>query len=139
MNNKPNILFDSNIIFYKVIFSASKKRKNLLKNQSDINDFINEVHQSFTETIDDFKLNCEFDRLIFVRDSALTWRKIIYPDYKAKRNKKFEFDIVNFNIAFNEYFKLLNYHNIYALDYPRFEGDDLLYFISALFHKNKKS
>lgn len=72
----------------------------------------------------------EPDRVIMVQDSE-SWRKDIYPDYKATRAAKREASVVNFTVFFpvaEEFLKQLEqcFKNIQFIRIPKAEADDII-------------
>lgn len=81
---------------------------------------------SFIKTIKDNKP----DRVICVEDSE-SWRKEIFPMYKANRASKREQSVVNFDIFFPVATEFLNnlqtaFKNIPFIKVPRAEADDII-------------
>lgn len=77
------------------------------------------------------------DRVIVVEDSE-SWRKEIYPDYKANRVAKREKSIVNFDVFFPVFTEFLGtlqkcFGNIQFIKIPKSEADDVI----AVLVKNK--
>lgn len=77
------------------------------------------------------------DKVIVVEDSE-SWRKEIYPDYKANRAAKRETSVVNFDVFFPVFADFLEklqkcFGNIQFMKIPRSEADDII----AVIVKNK--
>lgn len=77
------------------------------------------------------------DKVIVVEDSE-SWRKEIYPDYKANRAAKRNASVVNFDIffpVFSDFLEKLQscFGNIQFIKIPRSEADDII----AVLVKNK--
>ena len=75
-------------------------------------------------------------RVVLAFDSKNSWRYDIYKDYKANRKKqygKYPLDKDGFMIALNQMILDMKniFTNIYTIDYPRAEGDDIIAILAS--------
>lgn len=122
---------DANNLFYKIAFRLLKNN-NTLKTESHKRDYINEF---FEEVETCSQIRNDKSKMLFVRDSRLSWRKHLYKeiDYKGKRNKDYKFSIDGLNWCIEEIFKILSSNGIITLCQDKLEGDDLIAILTELF------
>jgi 5'-3' exonuclease len=85
------------------------------------------LHRSLQESIDMYINYYNWDKIYLVSDTKhSSWRKEIYPEYKATREKSSEMDWEFIYIAYDEFKADIkqNRKNIEILEADRIEGDD---------------
>lgn len=114
---RVNLCIDSNYLLYKNVFILKKLRR-IKEDLSDLlmNDF-NKLSKSFT-----------FDNIYFVSDSKQgNWRKLIYKEYKGKREKDESVDWDFVYKTFEEFKeKIAKKKNIKSLELVGLEADDFI-------------
>lgn len=114
--SKINLIIDGNFLLNKNVFTLFK----------------NKILYSSLEEVLDVELNklCDlymFDNIYFVSDDKVSWRKLIYPEYKATRKKDVDIDWVYVFQIYSEFKeRLLNKPNITHIEITNAEGDDLI-------------
>ena len=122
------VLFDISNLMMRCLFAQIPS-----PTEKKFKDFKMTFLASFMKVIKDNKP----DKVIVIEDSE-SWRKEIYPDYKANRVAKREKSVVNFDVffpVFTEFLETLQkcFGNIQFLRVPRAEADDCI----AVIVKNK--
>lgn len=82
-----------------------------------------ELHESLEKSIKGFKSLYFFDNIFLVSDKGGSWRKNIYPEYKAHRSKNDDIDWDFVYTAYKEFKEDLP-PNVTLLEAPLIEGDD---------------
>lgn len=113
---KNNVLVDGNYILMKTVFNLNKMRE------------LDKLKVSLTYQIKNIMDEVCYDNFILVSDSSNSWRKSIYPEYKA--NRKDKDDTINWEMIFRLYdeFKdeITKDTAIKVIQSPRMEGDDVI-------------
>lgn len=94
-----------------------------------------ELHESLEKSIKGFKSLYFFDNIFFVSDKGGSWRKNIYPEYKAHRSKNDDIDWDFVYTAYKEFKEDLP-PNVTLLEAPLIEGDDWI--ARIVMESNKK-
>jgi len=120
------LIFDGNIFLMRAIFIWRKKKFMPLEH------FI--INQ-FQKNINQFNPH----KIFIVADSGSSWRKEIYPNYKYKRKDMREkYKDIPWTKCYFKFQQLINnlnkYTDIYTLQIPYIEGDDLISFLSRHIH-----
>lgn len=121
---KINLVIDGNYILMRSVFSLVK-----------YNVLFGELHDSLYKTLDNLKSLHFFDNIFFVSDKGGSWRKNIYPEYKAHRSKNDDIDWDFVYTAYKEFKEDLP-PNVTLLEAPLIEGDDWI--ARIVMESNKK-
>jgi len=117
-----SLIIDSNYLLYKAVFILKKLRR-IKQDLPDLlmNDF-NKISKSFA-----------FNNIYFVSDSKQgNWRKLVYKDYKGKREKDESIDWDFVFSTFEEFKeKIRNKKNIKYLELVGLEGDDFISYATS--------
>jgi len=122
------LLFDISNLMMRCLFSQTPGPE-----ETEFSIFKMTFLSSFIKTIREHSP----DRVICVQDSE-SWRKEVYPEYKANREAKRDSSIVNFDVFFpvvEKFFTVLkeSFRNIPFVQIPRCEADDII----AVITKNR--
>ena len=116
-----NLIIDGNIFLMSSVFAHRKNKK---------------ISISYLVLLQLFKYVKEFkpDKIYLVADKSSSWRKEIYPEYKANRKPfRDSFPDINWDKVFKEYNKLLNniqsFTPIYVIQIEHIEGDDIVSYL----------
>ena len=116
-----NIVIDGNYILMKNIFALKK-----------MNELYGNLEVSLHASLKKFMVLYPFANVFLVSDSGTSWRKNIYPEYKANRTKS---DEIDWDFVFQAYtnFKADLPKRVTLYECPNIEGDD---WISHLIRTN---
>jgi 5'-3' exonuclease len=136
--NKPILLIDGHNLAYRTVFSAINQVP------TDNDKFIFWKHLMISSI---FNMAKKFQpcKIVLAFDGyrEMTWRKKIYPEYKAHRKQardKSVVDFVKFYPAFNELIDEIKqiFTNIYTIKLDGTEGDDIIAILSTEKFVNQK-
>lgn len=114
-----NLIVDGNYILNKNVFALHKN-----------NILYGNLHKSLEHTVRQYRSWFPFTNVWLVSDSkAKSWRKKIYPDYKAGRKKDMEIDWDFAFTAYGEFKQNLQGAGVRVLEADHIEGDDWISFL----------
>jgi 5'-3' exonuclease len=117
--DKINLIIDGNFLLTKNAFVAHKNKI-----------LYSELETIMVKEVKTLSELYTFDNIYFVSDDKYNWRKKIYGDYKAKREKDSEID---WPFVFETYenFKknIINFKSIKQIQVGNAEGDDIIAYI----------
>lgn len=115
---KVNTIVDTSYIFYKAVHALNKVRE------------LNKLKISLTYTLKNLMNSDHYDNFILAFDSRGSWRKRIYPEYKAPRKEKRDKDDVNWDSLFKLYdewkIDIVKNTSAIILESDHMEGDDVI-------------
>lgn len=118
-----NLIIDGNYLLLKNTFVLAKH-----------NSLYGMLHKSLEKTLSSYRSLYSFDNIFFVSDSKSSWRKNIYPDYKASRKKDDSIDWEFVYTAYNEFKNDLP-KNVKVLESNSIEGDDWTHYLVDKYNK----
>jgi len=114
---KCDLIIDGNYILNKNTFTLHKN-----------NILFGHLHKSLDNTVSSYRKWYPFTNTYLVSDSKeKSWRKGIYPEYKAKRKKDSDIDWQFVFTAYNEFKTKLP--GVKIMESPNIEGDDWISYI----------
>jgi 5'-3' exonuclease len=125
-----NAIFDISNVFHTIAGYESYKDNTFLAKKGDKDRLIGMVINSMLYKLDYMKLG--FDRVYVCFDSGMSWRKKVYPEYKAKRNKdRYKFDYISFLDSTNDFADFIGSNTtMIPLKLGGYEADDIISYVA---------
>ncbi len=122
-----NLLIDGNFLLNKNIYPLLKT-----------NQLYGYLHRSLENSLNKFTSLYTFNNIFFISDKGKSWRRNIYPNYKANRIKDESIDWEFIYIAYEEFKQNLP-KNVKLLELDEIEGDDWIYYITTKYNQQNYS
>ena len=130
--SKTNLIIDNNNFTYKAISVYKGVRgKKLFNLEGERKEFLELLATNFLYELNRFK-KC-INRVIFVKDTAPSWRYRVLKEYKAGRIKDENVHWQNYYILVTEFCAELEKKGVIICSATNAEGDDLMFFLDMLF------
>jgi len=124
-----NLIIDSSYIFFKNVHT-------LVGTKTLYGDLEKVLEISYNNYINKYP----FEKIYIVADSKYSWRKEIYPNYKAKRKENRDKQDIDWEFCFNTYNnfkeKIKQNKRIIFLEYNGVEADDIIAYLIQESNKN---
>jgi len=130
-----NLIVDTNYVLFRNVYYLAKN-----------NILYGELENSLIATFENYLKLYRFNKIYMVSDSKSSWRKRIYPEYKAGRKEKRDGEDVDWEFVFNTYDKFkseigdtLKSSKIELIEGDNIEGDDWINYLINRSNKNNYS
>lgn len=142
-----NIIVDYSNVMHRCIHASESVLQNLMKSMDDFSTDDNSIYKIYKRLvfveIMSFVEKFSPDRIIIAIDSKNVWRKSIYPEYKAHRQKQRDDSAIDFDEFFpiaNAYLEELKtlLSSFYFIQVDKTEADDIIAILARKFEKNNE-